>query len=144
VKERASDKTAENLLLQLAALMDTLELITEQTRAYERALPADNYPARMAVASLGELARQALGEAQDLSDSLYRSQHSDDHPLSPREQQVLSLAAQGFTNRQIAYRLGVSDRTVQFHMNSVFNKTGTFSRTEAAVLAIQRGWISID
>jgi DNA-binding NarL/FixJ family response regulator len=45
------------------------------------------------------------------------------------------------TNREIAYRLGISDRTVQFHMNSVFNKTGASSRTEAAVLALQQGWI---
>ena len=50
-------------LSQLVALIDTLELITEQARAYERALPPDNYPARMAVAALGELARQALAEA---------------------------------------------------------------------------------
>lgn len=144
MSERAIDKTARNALLQLGALTDTLELMAEQTRAYERALPADNYPARMAVASLGELARQALTEAKDLETSLSRSQHPDDHTLSPREQQVLSLAAQGFTNKEIAYRLGISDRTVQFHMNSVFNKTGTSSRTEAAIHSLQRGWISID
>jgi DNA-binding NarL/FixJ family response regulator len=129
---------------QLAVLLDTLELITEQVRAYERALPADNHAARMAVAALGELARQALAEAQDLRMSLAAPKSVDDHPLSPREHQVLRLAAQGFTNREIAYRLGVSDRTVQFHMRSVFNKTGTSSRTEAAILAVRRGWVSVD
>ena len=137
--------TAKNeLLLQLAALMGTLELITEQTRAYERVLPADNHAARMAVAALGELARQALAEAEDLRSVMSPRPQTNDHPLSPREREVLSLAAKGFTNKEIAYRLGVSDRTVQFHMNSVFNKTGTASRTEAAVLSIQHGWIEID
>ncbi|MBN1934297.1 MAG: response regulator transcription factor [Anaerolineae bacterium] len=126
---------------QLAALIDALELMLHQVRAYERALPPDNHAARMAVATLGELARQALAEAQDMSDSLDMPQSTPDHPFSPREQEVLTLAAQGLTNKEIAYRLGIGDRTVQFHMNSVFNKTGTSSRTEAAMLAAQRGWL---
>ena len=118
--------------------------MTHQARAYERALPPDNAPARMAVATLGELARQALAEARDLGDSLTAPQPTEDHPLSPREQEVLALAARGLTNKEIAYRLGISDRTVQFHMNSVFNKSGTSSRTEAATFALQRGWIAVD
>lgn len=126
---------------QLTALLAVLELIADQVRAYERVLAHDNHVARRAIAALGELARQALAEARDLGDSLVGSPGPTDQPLSPREQEVLALAAQGLTNREIAYRLGISDRTVQFHMNSVFNKTGASSRTEAAVLAIQRGWV---
>jgi NarL family two-component system response regulator YdfI len=57
---------------------------------------------------------------------------------------VLKLAARGLTNKEIAYRLGISDRTVQFHLNSVFNKTGASSRTAAAVHAVQQGWIELD
>lgn len=129
---------------QLAALIDTLELMTEQARAYERALPPDNHAARLAVATLGEMADLALAEARDLNDALFAPQPTEDHPFSPREREVLTLAAQGLTNKEIAYRLGVSDRTVQFHMNSVFNKTGTSSRTEAATFALQRGWIAFD
>jgi len=128
---------------QLAALIDVLELMTDQVRAYERALPPDNYPARMAVASLGELARQALTEARDLHQSACVTPPAAEHPFSPRERQVLTLAAEGLTNREIAYRLGISDRTVQFHMNSVFNKTGASSRTEAATLALRQGWIEV-
>ncbi len=127
-----------------AGLIDTLGLMIEQARAYERALPPDNHAARLAVASLGELARQALAEAQDLRESLFPPETTTDHPFSPREQQVLTLAAHGLTNKEIDYRLGVSDRTVQFHMNSVFNKTGTSSRTEAATLALQQRWIEIE
>ncbi len=129
---------------QLTALIETLTLITEQVRAYERALPGDNHHARMAVATLGELARQALGEAQDLNASLAAIPPHPDQPFSPREREVLTLVAQGFTNKEIAYRLGISDRTVQFHMNAVFNKTDTASRTEAAILALQKGWIAVE
>ena len=127
----------------LTGLLETLELLVAQAKAYERALPVDNYPARAAVATMGELARQALNEVRDLQLSLEEEQEqSRGHPLSPREIEVLSLARTGLTNKEIAYRLGISDRTVQFHMNSIFNKTGTNSRTEAVALAVQSGWLS--
>jgi DNA-binding NarL/FixJ family response regulator len=125
----------------LAGLLETLELLVTQAWAYERALPTDNYPARAAVATLGELAHQALNDAHELV-SLLETAKTPDHNLSPRESEVLTLAAGGLTNKEIAYRLGISDRTVQFHMNSIFNKTGTSSRTEAVALAVQNGWLS--
>jgi DNA-binding NarL/FixJ family response regulator len=127
----------------LAGLLDTLDLLDQQVAAYDRALPPNNYPARAAVAALGGLARQALNEARDLAASLEPPAPAapQPHPFSPRELEVLTLAAQGLTNKEIAYRLGLSERTVQFHMNSVFNKTTTNSRTEAVALAMQRGWL---
>ncbi len=143
----------------LAGLLEALDLLTTQARAYERALPPNNYPARAAVTALGELARRALNEARDLAAAFVedsaaggkprppalagpRSKAKGPHPFSPRELEVLTLAAQGLTNKEIAYRLGLSERTVQFHMNSVFNKTATQSRTEAVALALQKGWLS--
>ena len=123
-----------------SGLVDTLELLVAQARAYERALSPDNYPARAVVVSLGELARQALNDARDLRTSLDIGPTLE-HTLSPREMEVLGLAARGLTNKEIAYRLGISDRTVQFHMNSIFNKTGTNSRTEAVALAVRSGWL---
>ncbi len=123
-----------------AGLLDTLELLVAQARAYERALPPDNYPARAAAAALGELARQALTEARDVAAALQPAPPSS-HPLSPRELQTLTLAAGGLTNREIAYRLGISERTVQFHMNSIFVKTETQSRTEVVALALRQGWL---
>jgi DNA-binding NarL/FixJ family response regulator len=124
-----------------AGLIDTLELLVAQARAYERALPADNYPARAAVAALAELARQALMEARDVMVVLNPPATTSPYRLSPRELEVLSLAAQGLTNGGIAYRLGLSERTVQFHLRGVFSKTGTASRTEAVVLALRQGWL---
>lgn len=68
----------------------------------------------------------------------------DDAPIEPltsREQEVLAGVAQGLTNKQIAVQLGISDRTVQFHLSNVLGKLGLASRTEAAVLALQKGWV---
>ena len=124
----------------LTALIATLELLMEQARTYEHSLPIDNYPARAAVAALSRLARQALNEARDLTATPITT-GATSHPFSPREHEVLNLAADGLINKEIAYRLGLSDRTVQFHMNSIFNKSSTSSRTEAVSLALQRGWL---
>ena len=126
--------------MPLEELIRTLELLVAQTQAYERALPPQNYQARAAVNTLGELAQQALNEAQDIAEAQGRPP-SPDHPFSPREIQVLSLAAKGLTNKEIAYRLNLSERTVQFHMRSIFNKTSTNSRTEAVALALKSGWL---
>ncbi len=128
--------------LPIEELLVTLELLVAQTQAYERALPKDNFPARMAVSTLGELAQQALNEAQDLAAGL-EQKDSPPHPLSPRELEVLGLAARGLTNKEIAYRLNLSERTIQFHMRSIFNKTTTNSRTEAVAVAIKNGWVDI-
>ena len=126
----------------LASLQNVLALLVEQAQAYERALPADNDAARAAIAVLTRLARQAQSEAVSLAESI-QTPETAEHPFSPREHQVLSLAAQGLTNKEIAYRLGISERTVQFHINSIFNKTTTNSRTEAVALALRNGWISV-
>ena len=129
----------------LVALLEALNLLIEQARAYERALPVHDHRARTAVATLSRLALRAHSEALSLADASQTSsqQAQPVHPLSPREYQVLCLAAEGLTNKEIAYRLGISERTVQFHINSIFNKTTTNSRTEAVALALRNRWITL-
>lgn len=125
----------------LSDLMETLDLLIAQAEAYQRTLPGDNYPARAAVSTLGKLARQASHQAQDLRVGGVTETQPQAHPFTPREREVLQLTAKGLTNKQIAYRLHLSERTVQYHLRSVFNKTDTNSRTEAVALAVQNGWI---
>lgn len=64
--------------------------------------------------------------------------------LGHRELEVLKLAGEGLTNKEIAKRLFVSERTVQSHFSAIFNKLGARSRTEAVVLALRNGWIADD
>jgi DNA-binding NarL/FixJ family response regulator len=53
--------------------------------------------------------------------------------LTPREEEVLNLVGEGLANKQIARRLGISEKTVKAHLTSVFQRIGVVSRTEAAI-----------
>ena len=59
--------------------------------------------------------------------------------LTPREQQVLSLLAEGLDNTTIAESLTVTKRTVQNHISNIYGKLGVASRTEAMLYAIRHG-----
>jgi DNA-binding NarL/FixJ family response regulator len=62
-----------------------------------------------------------------------RSASSQDGHLTPREEEVLDLVGEGLPNKQIARRLGISEKTVKTHLTSVFQRIGVLSRTEAAI-----------
>lgn len=64
--------------------------------------------------------------------------------LSIREMEILSFAARGLTNKMIAVKLHISDRTVQGHLAHIFDKMQAASRTEAVMKAVSMGWISQD
>jgi DNA-binding NarL/FixJ family response regulator len=59
--------------------------------------------------------------------------------LSARELEVLRLVADGLPTKQIASSLSISERTVKFHVNSIFHKLGADNRAQAVALAAQRG-----
>ncbi|MGH3736267.1 MAG: LuxR C-terminal-related transcriptional regulator, partial [Micromonosporaceae bacterium] len=59
--------------------------------------------------------------------------------LTAREREVLECVAAGMTNQQVATALGISDRTVAVHVSNLLRKTGSASRTEAALWAVRHG-----
>jgi non-specific serine/threonine protein kinase len=61
--------------------------------------------------------------------------------LSPREQEVLELVAEGLTNKQIAERLVISQSTAKYHLTSLLNKLGADNRTQAVAHATQQGLV---
>ena len=65
-------------------------------------------------------------------------------PLSDREMDVLREAAHGLPNKDIARRLNLSVRTIHTHLGNIFAKLNVGSRTEAVLLALRRGWISLE
>jgi DNA-binding NarL/FixJ family response regulator len=64
-----------------------------------------------------------------------RREQAPARALSPREEEVLRLLATGLANKQIARRLGITERTVKAHLTSVFQHLGVTDRTQAALWA---------
>ena len=63
--------------------------------------------------------------------------------LTPREFEVLSLLAEGKSNKQIAASFFVSERTIKFHVSSILAKLSAANRTEAVKIAVQRGLVKL-
>ena len=65
-------------------------------------------------------------------------------PLSEREREVLALIARGCTNREIAQRLVISEKTAGHHVSHILDKLGLARRSEAAVYAVRNRLVSLD
>ncbi len=75
-----------------------------------------------------EIARKVIASFQE---PLATAMEVED--LTAREREILELLANGFPNKQIADRLGLTDGTVRWHLRHVYNKLHVRSRTEAAL-----------
>ena len=64
--------------------------------------------------------------------------------LTSRERDVVGGIASGFTNREIAERLSISEQTVKHHLRNIFDKTGVSNRLELALFAINHGLVSTE
>src|SRR5262249_21125017 len=67
----------------------------------------------------------------------------DDVPLTPRELDVLTLLAEGMSNKAIARRLGISVHTAKFHVGALIDKLDAVGRTDAVAHAARRGVIHL-
>ncbi len=79
-----------------------------------------------------------------IEDFLHRARHDlpvHEDPLSPREQEVVKLVAEGYTNKQIAETLVISEKTVERHRANILEKLGMRDRVELTRYAIRRGLI---
>lgn len=64
-------------------------------------------------------------------------------PLTPREQGVLQLLAEGLSNKEIALRLGISEHTAKFHVAKLLQKLGAESRSEAVFTGVRLGLLLV-
>jgi len=88
-----------------------------------------------------KLAEQVLHQFQELS---WRSETEGFiAPLTPREMEILNYIAQGYLNKQIAAELDISEQTIKNHVTSILRKLNANARTEAVVVAIKQGLITV-
>lgn len=91
----------------------------------------------------------ARGEALFLPEVIARvlnqplaDKRSEGSVLTERELEVLSAAARGERSKEIALHLGITERTVKAHLDSVYNKLGVDSRAAAVATALERGLLT--
>lgn len=72
-----------------------------------------------------------------------RAGAADTERLTRREHEVLELIARGESNKRIAWALGISEKTVKTHVGHVLAKLGVTDRTQAALLAVKDGLVSV-
>ena len=65
-------------------------------------------------------------------------------PISAREREVLLLAAKGLSGKEIAGKLYISERTVQTHLASIYDKLGARNKTESMLLALKYGVVMLE
>ena len=77
-----------------------------------------------------------MSQPSELSPSL--------EPITEREAEVLKLVAGGFSNKEIAQKLIVTERTVDKHVSSILSKLDGTNRTQAALCALRTGLATLD
>jgi DNA-binding CsgD family transcriptional regulator/tetratricopeptide (TPR) repeat protein len=116
---------------------------TTVTAAWE---VAHGLGARLLAAEIESLARRARIELPTPStgpaDSDEHARHpADEFHLTQREREVLALVAEGRTNRQIAEKLYISDKTASVHVSNILAKLGVTNRSEAGAVAHRLGLV---
>jgi len=117
------------------------ELLRGEVRAV---LPNDATAAQIIAAVYAAAAGLVVVPVEDATAVLPETR--SDTPLEPlthRETQVLEMLAEGLSNKEIAARLGISDHTAKFHVNSILAKLNAGTRTEAVTRGIRAGLIMV-
>jgi len=63
--------------------------------------------------------------------------------LTNREIEILKLLANGMANKQIAYRLKISEKTVRNHVSNTYEKLGIYDRSQAVLYAVKKGLVEV-
>jgi len=129
-------------VLVLAILWDEAQGPTAVASGARGIVLRDTAPDRL-VAALEAVARGLVVLDPALDDLLPRRRAPSDlvEPLTPRENEVLQLLAEGRSNKSIAGRLGISEHTAKFHVNAILGKLGASTRTEALAQAARLGLV---
>jgi len=117
------------------------EITADQLVDMIRRVAGGEHPINESLTNRPKVAEQVLNQFQEL---YWRGEaEAFISPLTPRETEILNYIAQGYLNKQIAVKLGISEQTIKNHVTSILRKLNANARTEAVVVAIKQGLIFI-
>jgi len=136
-----SDTQLFQALKAQAAAYLSKEVTADQLVDTIRRVARGEHPINESLTNRPNVANQVLHQFQELS---WRSEaEAFISPLTPKETEILNYIAQGYLNKQIAIELGISEQTIKNHVTSILRKLNANARTDAVVVAIKQGLISI-
>jgi DNA-binding NarL/FixJ family response regulator len=117
------------------------EITAEKLVEVVKAVGRGEHPINESLVTHPILADQVLRQFQEFSRQSETQPFIS--PLTPREMEILDYIARGLLNKQIATQLGISEQTIKNHVTSILRKLNANARTEAVIVALKRGLISI-
>lgn len=116
-------------------------ITAEQLADIIRRVSIGEHPINESLTNRPKVAEQVLHQFQELS---WRSEaETIISPITTRETEILNYIAKGYLNKQIAAELGISEQTIKNHVTSILRKLNANARTEAVVVAIKQGLITL-
>lgn len=137
-----NDEQLFEVLKGQAASYLSKESTAEQVVETIRRVAHGEHPINESLTTRPKVAEQVLLQFQELSRRTEAEAFLS--PLTPREMEILKYIGQGFLNKQIAAELGISEQTIKNHVTSILRKLNANARTEAVVLALRQGLITLD
>ena len=137
-----NDEQLFEVLKGQAASYLSKESTAEQLVETIRKVAHGEHPINESLTTRPKVAEQVLLQFQELS----RRTEAEAliSPLTPREMEILRYIGLGYLNKQIAAELSISEQTIKNHVTSILRKLNANARTEAVVLALKQGLITIN
>jgi DNA-binding NarL/FixJ family response regulator len=134
--------------LPVIALMltsyDAQQYVLSSLRAGARGYVLKSSSAETLSRAIRIVARGGLYLDSEVANTVEKGENLSPEPISAREREVLLLAAKGMSGKEIASQLYISERTVQTHLASIYDKLGARNKTEAMLLALKYGVVMLE
>ena len=122
---------------------DAQQYVMASLRAGAKGFVLKTVSPKELTAAIATVARGGLYLDPEVA-SVMRERDFDPEQLSAREREVLVLAAKGLSSKEVAGKLFISERTVQTHLASIYDKLGSKNKTEALLLALKYGVVTLE
>jgi DNA-binding NarL/FixJ family response regulator len=123
---------------------DAQQYVLSSLRAGARGYVLKSSSADTLARAIRIVARGGLYLDSEVANTVEEGENMSPEPISAREREVLLLAAKGQSGKEIASKLFISERTVQTHLASIYDKLGARNKTESMLLALKFGVVMLE